>query len=60
LACNQKRIKTAKFLIAVGANMETSDMYEITALYDAITNGNMEIVNLLMGEGANIDAANEV
>jgi ankyrin repeat protein len=50
-------VKTAKLLVAAGANVKAENRYGVTALSMACVNGNTELVESLLGAGADPNTA---
>ena len=54
-ACQFGRLKTCKFLLSSGAELNLKDCDNFTALMLAVWKGQNEIVEFLIGEGADIN-----
>lgn len=58
-ACTDGNIGLAKFMLSIGANVDTVDKDGISALISAITHKRTEIVELLIAARANVEARNQ-
>ena len=55
IACYKGHYKIAKYLIDIGAEVNRKSVKGNTALHDCAESGSLEIMRLLLGNGAKMD-----
>ena len=55
IACYKGHFKIAEYLIKIGANVNRKSVKGNTALHDCAESGSLEIMKLLLSNGAQVD-----
>lgn len=54
-ACREEKVEFVKYLIEKGANVNSIGRMDMSCIFDALTTGNLELVKILVNNGADIN-----